>query len=535
MVNGGELSSDTWERGHAGSVTVEAGNILIDGQESDYLTGITSSAWPASCGNAGTISLYAAEELEVMNGGEISSDTWGEGDGGCVVVEADNLCIEGTHDDENGYVSGITSTACSGSSGDGGSIAIKVSGCLDMIKGGTISAGTHGEGNGGDIHIDAGEVHIESRGSRYATGMISNTFSGSSGNAGSVAVRVQDMLEITQGIIATDTAGPGRAGAITVDADQIRIVGYGDVTTVFDEPVATPTTSGWISGIFNGAEYDSGGQAGEIILTADTIEMQEGGCVTNRVWSTLTPEQLPMIEPRFLNITAGTLRLDNDSWISTGAFGNTPGYPLSIAADTIDICNSSILTSANEADGGPVHIHGDLIRLDNSLMTSSVESSGNGGDIAITSAGSIKSLILKGGFIQANAPTAARGGDIHIDVDALITEGGNLEVGGHKRRKFESGSAQNIIQAAAPGGEQGLIDITSPALDISGAVIDLNTVWMAPVHLGTDPCLDVGFSDRNTLIYRGQGGLPAGTERYSTTYFDERRLKQVLTIPDKIP
>ncbi|MFH0730566.1 MAG: hypothetical protein V2B19_30005 [Pseudomonadota bacterium] len=101
---------------------------------------------------------------------------------------------------------------------------------------------------------------------------------------------------------------------------------------------------------------------------------------------------------------------------------------------------------------------GKVIDLRDSLITSSVTGiAGNEGDITLkgTAGTPAKALILEGGFIQANAPAGARGGDIFIDALAVVPEGGALEVGGLERRHFEPGGGKNIIQAAAPGGEQG--------------------------------------------------------------------------------
>ena len=55
--------------------------------------------------------------------------------------------------------------------------------------------------------------------------------------------------------------------------------------------------------------------------------------------------------------------------------------------------------------------------LADSLVTSSVESGGDGGDITVTGHSPAKVLVLDGGFVQANAPAGARGGDIFIDAD----------------------------------------------------------------------------------------------------------------------
>jgi hypothetical protein len=65
--------------------------------------------------------------------------------------------------------------------------------------------------------------------------------------------------------------------------------------------------------------------------------------------------------------------------------------------------------------------------------------------------------------------------------------------------------------------------------------MDLNTVWVKPVHLRTDPCLDTDFSSRSTLIHSGQGGIPPDPEQPSTIFFDDRRLKEILMVPEKEP
>ena len=80
-------------------------------------------------------------------------------------------------------------------------------------------------------------------------------------------------------------------------------------------------------------------------------------------------------------------------------------------------------------------------------------------------------IALDGGFIQANtAAENARGGDIRINTRSVIAQRDKLFVGGEERIEFEPGKGINVIQAAAPGGEQGDINFIVPELDISGAL-----------------------------------------------------------------
>lgn len=95
MVNGSQISSSTFSKGDSGSVKISAGNIKIDGQDSSYITGITSDAGRDSEGNAGTVETTVAELLEVLNNGLIRSSTRSKGNAGGVKINANNMKIDG--------------------------------------------------------------------------------------------------------------------------------------------------------------------------------------------------------------------------------------------------------------------------------------------------------------------------------------------------------------------------------------------------------------------------------------------------------
>ena len=97
ITNSGLISSSTSASGNGGSVTVSvAGGLTIDGAMTPFFTGITSQANPGSTGNAGTVSISAGT-LSITNGGEISSSTFGFGNGGDVdVTVADGVTLSGT-------------------------------------------------------------------------------------------------------------------------------------------------------------------------------------------------------------------------------------------------------------------------------------------------------------------------------------------------------------------------------------------------------------------------------------------------------
>jgi hypothetical protein len=115
---------------------------------------------------------------------------------------------------------------------------------------------------------------------------------------------------------------------------------------------------------------------------------------------------------------------------------------------------------------------------------------------------------MNSGFIQANtAGAGARGGNVAIDVQTFVPSGGSVIVGGTVPLVFRPEAANfNVVQAAAPDGVSGRIDVNSPVTDISGSLRGLSTEVVSFGALAKDLCR-VGESSSFTPV--GRGGLRA--------------------------
>jgi hypothetical protein len=212
-----------------------------------------------------------------------------------------------------------------------------------------------------------------------------------------------------------------------------------------------------------------------------------------------------------IDITAERLVLGAASRIessSTSAYG-AGNIALHIGGQ-VRIADSAVTTTSYEGGGGNISLDGgggsrpSALALRNSVITTSVLGlSGDGGDISIDA----RALAIDSGFIQANTVAAnAAGGNINIDVDSLLPSGNILFVGGATPYDFQSGLANfNVIQAAAPTGINGAINISSPALDISGSLVGLNAGMIEIGGLGRSPCQPTAGS---SLVQVGRGGFP---------------------------
>lgn len=194
ILNGGEISSLTYSPGKAGAVIMQAGQLTIDRQGSDIVTGITSSAQHGSTGNAGQVNLTVANTLTILNGGEINSDTFAQGDAGKVSINASNMIIDGAGKND---FTGIGTSAEIGSTGNAGKINVSVADTLKILNKGEVKNATYGAGDGGTVDVQARHITLDGQGYKDFTGINATAFEGSSGQPGNIRVQASDDIHLS--------------------------------------------------------------------------------------------------------------------------------------------------------------------------------------------------------------------------------------------------------------------------------------------------------------------------------------------------
>jgi len=478
LLAGGQISSPTLAEGQGGEVIVIAGQLTIDGQN----TGITSGT--ANVGNAGTVSVQVDNDLQLLAGGEIDSSTSAQGQAGVVVVTAGQLTIDGQN---SGLLTGISSKAQPNSTGNAGTISVQVEKELQLLAGGQIISSTFADGKAGEAIVTAGQLIIDGQNSAIT----SSAESGSTGDAGTVSVQVEKELQLlTGGQILSATFDQGNAKEVTVIAGQLTIDGQ---------------NSDSLTGIGSSSERNATGTVGNVLVTASQAILLNDGVV---IISSRNPSLAPVnTDNESASITLNTPILQlNNSRIGAAASGSVDAAQIQInTTDHLDLNNSIISTSAANGNGGSILLSADhWARLKSSNITTSVTGkiNGNGGDITFNT----PVLVLDTGFIQANtAASQATGGDINLNVEQLVTSRNQLIRGGSEAieldRKFN-----NVVQAASPDGVNGNIQITSPELNIVGVLANVGTPTLDTERIEQDPCTNI---QDNSLKNLGHGGVPS--------------------------
>ncbi|MGR9052374.1 MAG: beta strand repeat-containing protein, partial [Gammaproteobacteria bacterium] len=472
IVNGGGVSSTSVAgSGDAGNVVIEADDILIDRKGAANVTGIFSRANSVSEGNAGKITVNGRGTLSILNGGNISSSTFGPGSAGGATVAAREIIIDGG---DTGKDTGIFSNANSGSGGNAGSVEVSVEEMLSILNGGSISTDTYATGSAGSVSVDAGEILIDRRGTAMATGIFSRALNQATGNAGSVGVISRNKLSILNGgTVNSSTFADGNAGDVSVHAGELSIdrnhseyatgnfsnaagtpeskVVAGSIEVIIDGPVSL-MNGGAIS-----TDTSTFGDAGNILIRASDIlidGLDEG--IESAISSNANQDSHGRAGSVKVSI-GDLLTIRKDGNIGTNTYGTGNAGEIVVEAGRIVIDregsthdNTGILsrTYKSQGDAGTIKVdsRGTLALLNGGNISSSTFAEGKAGEVLVWA----KELLIDGGLlgddtgIFSNANTGAgekAAGFVKVYVDGLLTirNGGTISTD-----TFAEGDAGNI-------------------------------------------------------------------------------------------
>jgi len=266
LADGAQIASATFGSGEGGSIIIRADNLLTASGSYIYTD---SYGEESDAGNGGNIEMRA-RQITLTNGAQIASGTLGSGQGGTIIIRADDLLtVSGT--DEAGYSSGAfaNSRGQEANAGKSGDIEIEAR-QIALTRKARISNAIFGPGQGGLIVIRADDL-LTASGTDEA-GYVSGIFANSrgreadAGKGGSIEIQAGQITLTGGSQIASGTFGPGQGGLIIIRADDLLTASGTD-------------EAGYASGIFasSESESDDSGKAGTILLSAQKVILSDKG------------------------------------------------------------------------------------------------------------------------------------------------------------------------------------------------------------------------------------------------------------------
>ena len=564
VLDGAKIYSDTFGTGNAGNVLTDVHHIRVDGKgQYTWISSDTNNPTSINAGHAGTVSIKA-DSLSVSRGGIVSSNTYGTGNAGNVTAEADYIRVKG----KNTWIATNSINETQVNAGKAGAIHI-TGNSLKILKGGIISSSTYGTGNAGDIVCSVNDIVVAGNRS-FISSNSQNEVIANAGNAGAIQINSNNLLLSNGGNITNSTWssghsdsidinsdslsilggkkgsgisasawGLGNAGNINIDADKILVDGQHKYAWISSETGSEGGHAGPIDiaghniTLLNNGQISSDtfgpGAAGNILIASDFLTLDNShisaiastesqgqtgniNIAVNKVLQTSNQGNISIkndallanpsaVKAGAINVSAPNMLL-KDSSITAEATGNVDAGSITTHfSHRLNLDNAFISTSAFDGNGGNIQLNGSgFINLQNSgILTSVTGVNGNGGNINV----SANLLIMNTGAIQANA-LGGKGGDIALNLQALITSQNALIKGGTQINWQPTKIGFNVIQAASATGISGNINLTSPQLNISGVISGLDASALVMPIIDRNPCQAIGSS----LTHGGKGGVP---------------------------
>jgi filamentous hemagglutinin family protein len=528
-----------------GLISVNAKGLLqISGTRSRILSTISGSG-------KGTDIQIQAQNLQLSQGGDISTFTQGEGTGGDLNVNVNNtIRADGR---ESGLFVNSQGTNTQPAKGNAGNLNVKAR-ALSFIDGAQInSISGNSSGNSGNIaliisdevKLSGADVPIDQKVVVKPTVISTQTLG--SGNAGSLIIATNQLDILGGAQVITSTLGSGNAGELTIQAKDVRISGAAQAPN--GQFVISPSGNRLGSAITSDAQRRSTGQGADLKITTDRLTVRDGGVIQAATFGSgnagnvaiiakesirlegvaPTPDDpfpssiiafsggipnrkvfnVPEATGKGGNITIDTpnLKLTDGALIALGSLNSTAtaqgaGELLKITADVISLDRAELNAETNFGNGGNMNLTANqllLLRNGSKITTQSgiAQKSGDAGNIEIN-APFIFAVATENSDINANA-FSGKGGNVK-----LTAQSGRI-LGLEKRLQP---TALSDITASSQKGVQGTITIADPDIDPDRGTVPLPATTSDPSNRIDQSC-SANSSISSQFTVARNGGLPA--------------------------
>ncbi|KJH71578.1 two-partner secretion domain-containing protein [Aliterella atlantica] len=547
LTDGTRLQANTFGQGNAGDVFINASKDVSLNNSIIFSSVGDVSADTQAIGEGGNIYITTGS-LSLADGAQLQANTFGQGDAGDVIINArEGVALNGS----SAIFSSVDTTETMQAVGEGGDIRI-TTGSLALTDSAALVAITIGQGNAGNVIINASEgVSLHNSSIYSSVGTADNKQAiGEGGNiditAGSISLADGAQLQ-------ANTFGQGNAGNVIIDArDRVNIEGINQ--------------QGFLSAIITASQASAEGQGGDIRIAADSIRIADGAVVSAETSSRFGGGSVTFNAKTFEAIGGGKVNTDTDGrggagnitinaksritlfgsnpsnipindLEATGLYANTldssgSGGTVKVTTGKLEVFDGATIAVSSEGEGraGDIDITANRVHLNNSSRLSAETTTVKGGNITLNN---VELLQLRNSsLISTTAGTAnagGNGGNINIDSDLIVAfpkensdiranaftgSGGNVSIDSQGlfgiAFQAQDNPITNDITASSEQGLQGNVNIELPEIDPRRDLTQLPQEVVDVSSRIAQGCRDSNGArqNRGEFIVKGRGGLP---------------------------
>jgi filamentous hemagglutinin family protein len=540
VSNGAQLLASTLGQGNAGSVIINASDRTVF-DAGDAFSNIEEGA----IGTGGDIRINTGS-LSVTNGAQLLANTRGRGDAGSVFINAQDVLFNGTSSDGN-FPSAAFSRVNQGAIGAGGNISITTN-SLSVRNGAQLSASTFGQGNAGSVIIDAQNV-LFNQGFAF-----SSVEENAIGNAGDIRINTGSLSVTNGGQLIANTDGQGDAGNIQIQADNAINVSGTSSTSGRSSALFTDTSSTGKGGditvntnLFRlsdaavlDARTNNQGNGGNITVNASLFEALNGGQLLSTTSGSGNAGKITVNATKRVTVNGSDATFNE----RVAQFGTRVA--------NVDANSGFFVRSESSGSAGDIEVNSPKVILDNKGRFIAQSASGNGGNISLQVPDIL--LLRRGSQISASAGTAPAGGnggnininagfivavpqeDSDITANAFSGSGGKVEINAQGLFGIQSRprlTPESDITASSESGVSGVIAINTLNIEPINAFVDLPTNIVNASGLINPSCSAFDGKEGSTFLVTGRGGLPSSPDDFlsSDVVWSDTRLTALPVSP----
>ncbi|NEP11701.1 MAG: filamentous hemagglutinin N-terminal domain-containing protein [Symploca sp. SIO2C1] len=514
VANGGQVSAETFAQG-------KGGNLIIDASESVQVIGTTADGRFASgllagsfgSGKAGNLEIYTPELL-VANGAQVSAGTFGEGEGGSLIVDvSESVRVIGIS--PNGQFASGLFTSSEGS-GKAGNLEITTSELL-VANGAQVNAGTFGEGEGGSLIVNASEsveVIGESGDGRAPSGLFAQSFG--SGNAGNLEIDTAHLLVTDGAQVSASTFGEGKGGSLIINASEsVQVIGESADGQLPSSLSAESQGLGKAGNleidtaqllVADGAQVSAAtlykGEGGDLFINASESVQVIGTSADGQSPSSLLASSEGTGNAGDLRIITGEMSIQEGAQVTVSSPQAQAGN-LNITADFLLLNQGTISAETAKSGSDPqgsanitLNVSDSLLMRNESLISATALDQANGGNIIINTP-----------FLIALPPEGPEGSD--ITANAFQGDGGRVNINaiGIFGIQFRDRLTPfNDITVSSEFGSAGVADINT-SFDVTRGLVTLPTDFVDATQLIDRRCTPNDPSRQSSFYITGRGGI----------------------------
>ncbi|MGL5080250.1 MAG: filamentous hemagglutinin N-terminal domain-containing protein [Microcoleaceae cyanobacterium] len=471
------------------SLTVNADQVELTGAFVSplFAGGLSTSVELGATGQGGNLTVNT-RRLSLSNGAQIESVNAGDGIGGALRVQADEIVAIGALQDSS---SGIRTDVFPEATGQAGNLTLNTR-TLSLRDGAQVGSAVFGNAKGGNMIVNASES-IEAIGTtpgeslfpqvnqtlalfngQFPAGLLTTVFSGGIGQGGDLTVNTPRLTLQNGGLVAAGTINaPGNSGQLHVRADEINVIGTSS-DGFFPTSILTSVLAG------------ATGQGGNLGIETRTLNLRDGG-----------------------QVRAGTSGVGNSGNVTVQAheihldgISNNGRFPSSILAE-VENLSDVIPGSLGRGNGGNILIDTHQLTLQNGgQIRAGTFGPGKGGNIEVNAVDvkamglSLDGSTISGLFSDVGSGSSGDGGNLTITTERLTLQdgaqlganvfssgqGGTLTVNAPEIQVMGSGAGQSsdpqqslILQFLGGRFPSGILALVEPGATGSAGALTVNT------------------------------------------------------------